>query len=186
MSLAKLLHPDLESDETLKLDKEELMKKVISAYQEGDLHTLLKLEIEIIHKQSENLDHLTNDKLKFINTVLKNQVADLEDELNMLHNSPRYQSISDVMFMSEKQALKHFESCVNILHLQRKEITADTRELKGDNRLRFITPLLKMVGKRQSTMFGDLNDREMEDLFNFKVDDFEFSRNPDFKNRKKK
>jgi len=104
----------------------------------------------------------------------------------MLHNSPRYQSISDVMFMSEKQALKHFESCVNILHLQRKEITADTRELKGDNRLRFITPLLKMVGKRQSTMFGDLNDREMEDLFNFKVDDFEFSRNPDFKNRKKK
>ena len=48
MSLAKMLHSDLETDETLKLEREELMKKVTAAYQDKDLNTLLKLEIEII------------------------------------------------------------------------------------------------------------------------------------------
>jgi chemotaxis protein CheY-P-specific phosphatase CheC len=65
-SLAKMLHPDVELDEQKKLEKEELMKKVTKAYQEKDLHTLLKMEIEIIYRESENLHHLTAQKLSVL------------------------------------------------------------------------------------------------------------------------
>ena len=83
-----MLHPDLEIDESLKFDREELMKKATAAYQEKDLHILLKLEIEIIHKQSKNLDHLMDEKLKFLNLALKEQVIELKEELTLLHCRP--------------------------------------------------------------------------------------------------
>jgi hypothetical protein len=57
------------------------LEKSTAAYQEKDLHTLLKLEIEIIYKQSENLDHLTDEKLKFLNSALKEQIIELKEEL---------------------------------------------------------------------------------------------------------
>ena len=80
ITLAKILHPDTETDDEKKLEKEELMKKVTVAYDQKDLTTLLKLEMEWVHKTSEHLEKLTEDKLKIYISTLKQQVMELQNE----------------------------------------------------------------------------------------------------------
>jgi len=106
IALAKVLHPDTEADETLKAEKEEIMKKVISAYEQKDLPALLKLEMAWVHKTAEHLERLTDEKLKIYISALKEQAAELEREKLDLRNHPRYHDISDFAFMPEKEAMK--------------------------------------------------------------------------------
>jgi hypothetical protein len=189
MSLAKMLHPDLESDELLKVDKEEQMKKVTAAYQDNDLHTLLKLEIEIIHKQSESLDHLTDEKLKFINSVLKDQVSELEEELDMLRSRPRYENITEFMTGTEMDAVFKCNTMALQLDSYCREIKADTLELQGTNRLRFVTPLLKAVNLKKTKDYDDMDELELEELNGF-IDmiasNIHFGKKKSFKNKKRK
>lgn len=149
-SLAKILHPDLETDEHAKLEKEELMKQVTNAYQAKDLHELLKLEIEIIHKQSENLDHLTNEKLKIINAVLKEQIDEINYEIEMLHDHPKYEKISDYMFLNEKQAIQEMNSLIDLLNRTKIEIAEDIRHLKGKNKVNFLVQMLRSSNQPKS------------------------------------
>lgn len=88
--LAKVLHPDLESDPAKKTEKEQLMKQVTAAYEKEDLHTLLSLE-QIWLKGLQPDDHKHSlEQLKIYNEVLKEQVRDLEDRIHFLWNSPKY------------------------------------------------------------------------------------------------
>lgn len=94
ISLAKIFHPDIESDATRKAEKEEIMKRVTAAYEQQDLPTLLRLEMEWVHNTSENLEQLTEDKLTVYLSVLQQQIADLEKEkISMIH-SPRYAAVT--------------------------------------------------------------------------------------------
>ncbi|MBA3899237.1 MAG: hypothetical protein H0X62_03355 [Bacteroidetes bacterium] len=105
LSLAKMLHPDTVSDENEKLIKEELMKKVTGAYQEKDLPTLLKLEMQFVSAESNNIEKLSDDKLKIYISALKEQVAELEEEKMMQYQNPRYSKISYCSYYPEKKAL---------------------------------------------------------------------------------
>jgi hypothetical protein len=91
--LAKVLHPDLEQDEAVKLEKEELMKQLTIAYENNDLHTLLSLEIAWIQKEENNPGKLTDDKLNIYNEVLKEQVCELELELLQVRFHPSYRPL---------------------------------------------------------------------------------------------
>lgn len=91
--LAKAFHPDLEQDEELKLEKEHLMKELTTAYEKNDLHTLLRLEISWIQKEENNPHKLSDEKLKIYNEALKEQVQELEDEIHLLLEHPRYQPL---------------------------------------------------------------------------------------------
>jgi hypothetical protein len=91
--LAKMFHPDLESDPDKKLEKEELMKQLTIAYESKDLHTLLRLELEYIHKEEDNTTNLSEEKLKVYIDVLKEQVAELESELHTLPLHPQYAAL---------------------------------------------------------------------------------------------
>ncbi|MDI3318527.1 hypothetical protein [Pinibacter soli] len=91
--LAKMFHPDLESDPEKKIEKEELMKQLTAAYDSKDLHTLLRLELEYIYKEENNTANLSEEKLKIYNEVLKEQVAELESELHMLPMHPQYRAL---------------------------------------------------------------------------------------------
>jgi hypothetical protein len=170
MSLAKILHPDLETDEKLKLEKQELMKKVTVAYQEKDLHTLLKLEIEIIHQQSKNLDHLTDEKLRILNSALREQVMELEDELEMMEEHPRYQNIIDYIHLPENFALRNMNALVDELTFSKNDIAKDTEELMGQNKMNFINDILKNLNTKQSKNFDDLSPQELMELMDFMGD----------------
>jgi hypothetical protein len=169
MSLAKILHPDLETDETLKLEKQELMKKVTAAYQEKDLHTLLKLEIEIIHKQSENLEHLTSEKLTFLNVTLKEQVMELEEELQQIRMNPRYQNIQEFMHYTERSAFQNIDSIASDYAKSQKEVEKDINGLTGENKKKFVTAMLKQVENPNTGMnfMGDMSPAEMMEFMKF-------------------
>jgi hypothetical protein len=88
--LAKLLHPDLERDETRRAEKEALMQEVTVAYEARDLHTLLLLELKWIHQEQNHLQSVADEKLALYLQVLREQARDLEQEKWQLINHPRY------------------------------------------------------------------------------------------------
>lgn len=92
--LAKALHPDLEPDDERRRRKVVLMQELTAAYRNNDLHTLLRLELEWIHREERDLDRLTNEKLSIYNQVLREQVQELEQELAGLPCHPRYHPLA--------------------------------------------------------------------------------------------
>jgi hypothetical protein len=106
IALAKVLHPDTETNENLKSEKEEIMKKVTSAYDQKDLTTLLRLEMEWVHKTSEHLEKMTDDKLGIYISALKQQVHELSEEQSRIYQHPRNAAISSYSFLSENHAIR--------------------------------------------------------------------------------
>lgn len=94
ISLVKALHPDLAQNEEQRLKNEELMKKVTTAYSNKDLSTLLKLEIEWVSSIKEvNADNLSEKKLKLYNSVLLEQIKELQFEAEKVMHNPRYKAV---------------------------------------------------------------------------------------------
>ncbi len=89
--LAKLFHPDLEPDPEMKSEKEELMKRLIAAHENNDLHTLLHMELQWIHKEENNAEKLTDEKLSIYNEIMKEQAQDIAFEINETVFHPQYQ-----------------------------------------------------------------------------------------------
>jgi NADH dehydrogenase/NADH:ubiquinone oxidoreductase subunit G len=105
ISLTKVLHPDRETDEKLKKEKEEIMKTVTSAYESKDLSALLKLEMEWVFKTKEHLEKLADDKLNVYISVLKDRVSELEQEKFMIYRNPRLQNIAEYVDLKEVAAV---------------------------------------------------------------------------------
>ena len=119
ISLAKVVHPDGEMDDVARIEKEEVMKRVIAAYEQQDLQTLLALEMEWIYKITENLQQLTDEKLQVYLDVLKQQADDLEKEKVELLHSPKYGAVAAYSSMP--------------LNIAQSRILRDKRELKDYN-----------------------------------------------------
>lgn len=107
LSLAKLLHPDTEPDENLRLEKEEIMKKVTAAYDKRDMMELLKIEMQWVNTHQQNLDNTNANTIAIYVQLLKDQVQQLEYELNMVYHNPRYASIAEYKYDSESMAKSH-------------------------------------------------------------------------------
>jgi len=119
IALAKVVHPDGEMDDVARIEKEEVMKRVIAAYEQQDLQTLLALEMEWIYKITENLQQLTDEKLQVYLDVLKQQADDLEKEKVELLHSPKYGAVAAYSSMP--------------LNIAQSRILRDKRELKDYN-----------------------------------------------------
>lgn len=94
VALAKILHPDTEPDEALKIEKEEMMKQVTVAYENRDLMQLLQLEMQWIKKHDDSLYKMEATTLNVYIQLLKDQVKELEQELVMLHVNPVFSAVS--------------------------------------------------------------------------------------------
>ena len=119
IALAKVVHPDGEMDDVARIEKEEMMKRVIAAYEQQDMQTLLALEMEWIYKTTENLQQLTDEKLQVYLDVLKQQAEDLEKEKVELLHSPKYGAVAVYSSMP--------------LNIAQSRILRDKRELKDYN-----------------------------------------------------
>ena len=119
--LVKIFHPDLEQDPALRLQKEELMKKLTTSYKSGDLHTLLKLELQWIQKEGTNVDQLSDDKLALYNESLKEQADDLEGEISQILHHSRYQPLYQYAMSPEQ--IKYIS--VNDIRHQKKSWIKD-------------------------------------------------------------
>ncbi len=88
--LAKALHPDLEFDPEKKAKKEEQMKRLTLAYENGDLPTLLELEQEWVDSSSRHSAIESSEQLKIYNGILRQQIGVIKDRIEMLFLHPRY------------------------------------------------------------------------------------------------
>ncbi|MFN0127512.1 MAG: J domain-containing protein [Verrucomicrobiales bacterium] len=88
--LAKVLHPDLESDSSLQQRKEDWMKRLTAAYAASDLRELLCIEMEWLGVEASNLMSATDEKLGVYGMVLKEQIAELKRQTEDLINQPQY------------------------------------------------------------------------------------------------
>lgn len=132
--LAKAFHPDLEQDEEMKLEKEHLMKQLTTAYEKNDLHTLLRLEISWIQKEENNPDKLSDEKLKIYNDALKEQVQELEDEIHMLFEHPRYQQLQKFAMFPDQIKSVNVDSEKQQIEAAIKDITESLRRLKRNEK----------------------------------------------------
>lgn len=110
ISLAKVLHPDISKNSMDFSEKEELMKKVILAYQSKDLHALLVLEREWVSSQNLRMDQLEEHQLDIYLQSLKERLKSLELEMESLYHSPIYAEIAPLIHLQEKKALQKIKS----------------------------------------------------------------------------
>ena len=160
LSLAKVLHPDIEIDPLLKVEKEEIMKRVTVAYEEKDLNTLLRLEMEWVNKETEQLDKITDDKLEVYISVLKKQAAELYQQKQNLYKHPRYQDIVDFGSNIERTALIK----LNRLVIKEKEVRNSLLNLINDFEnpyhkkmiLEYVEAYIQIQQEKQVTNIFDL------------------------------
>ncbi|WP_404424873.1 hypothetical protein [Nibricoccus sp. IMCC34717] len=91
--LARIFHPDLEPDPVRKAEKHVLMQRLTEANANGDVHTLLSLEIEYIHGASDALAELDEEKLSLFCETLEGQKEELQEERHSLEFDERHQAI---------------------------------------------------------------------------------------------
>ena len=114
------------------------MKKVTVAYDQKYLATLLKLEIEWVHRTSDNLQELTDEKLKLYNKVLSEQVEDLNQEIFQLKMNPSYTNICDLLNYSSKFA--HTS-----LNYQKEDLLSELESIKKNKKVFQKQPVQKQV-----------------------------------------
>ena len=78
MELVKAFHPDREKDELEKERKTLLMHRITEANEKDDLFELLRLRLELL---GTDFEHSNDESLKYYVKLLKQQVAELEQEL---------------------------------------------------------------------------------------------------------
>ncbi len=78
--LVAVLHPDREPDERERERKTELMQRVNTAYGKKDLLQLLELQLEVEQIAPAHLNQIADSRLKYFNKILKEQLAELEQE----------------------------------------------------------------------------------------------------------
>jgi hypothetical protein len=88
--LASALHPDRELDAPARQRKTLQMQRVNQAYEANDLLTLLSLQLEIEQIDAALLSSVPPQRLAHYNHVLREQVAELDDELQHCVGSFRH------------------------------------------------------------------------------------------------
>lgn len=137
LELVKELHPDKEADETQRLLKEERMKQLTKAYQEKDLASLLRMQVNWLEESAKEPIDQTDDMLKQYNKVLQAQVNRLEQEYDLLCNAP-FPGVLGTYAGFRKYSLKELPLVLEQMNnLHKKEISnletyvALSRNVKG-------------------------------------------------------
>ncbi len=146
--LAKLFHPDLEQDEERKVEKGILMKELIAAYEAKNLHALLTLELKWIHKETDHLESLTEEKLKIYLEILREQASNLEYQKIMVAQQPSYAMLFSVFGFSVQQypveiVKTEVKKTIGIV----QEFESDINNFESDRALRHVKEMLKQWKK---------------------------------------
>ncbi|RQS65466.1 molecular chaperone DnaJ [Burkholderia sp. Bp8963] len=88
--LASALHPDREPDPLERERKTSLMQRVNQAYDKNDLLKLLELQLELEHIDQHMINQISEDRLKHYNKILKEQVAELDQEILYVESNFRH------------------------------------------------------------------------------------------------
>lgn len=123
--LVKEFHPDKEPDEEKRLWKTEVMKRVTQAYKQDDFFGLLSLEIELMKGDAHELSALPDQQLKYYNKMLKDQVDELQMQLEVITNPPP-------PFDTMAVYLQNLENADWLVDRDKRELQATLSSIEGD------------------------------------------------------
>ncbi len=151
MDLVKAFHPDRETDEDEKARKTEIMHRITEAYEKNDLLALFKLQLEFNRIDRNHLDRLAEDQLKYYNKILKQQAAELEQELEQLQMALQAMSGRQSYYMSSPSQIE-FQLLSDIKALKRdiKDLQKESRQLQDNDVLRLWLKNYKIKKSRDS------------------------------------
>jgi hypothetical protein len=127
VSLAKILHPDTESDPDLKVEKEEVMKQVTKAYEDKDIVTLLVIEANWLSTTEKRLSSISEQVATVYIQLLKEQAKKLRQEKAEARYHPRFQDVVDYVSLKKERGILILEAKKSTLS---KEIRAMRKEVE--------------------------------------------------------
>lgn len=150
--LASALHPDRESDPEERQRKTALMQKANEAYERGALLELLELQLQLEHIDQAHLANLGGERLKHYIKILKDQVRELDSELQRTRQElaaefgfPPYGRLTPDALMDRLRA-DVAATEINLRSLLRQiDTTSDVKSLKA---------WLKTVTQQRSPVSG--------------------------------
>ena len=152
--LVSALHPDRETDPLERDRKTALMQRVNQAYDKNNLLQLLELQLELEHIDQFALNNISDNRLKHYNKILKDQLAELDQEIQHVEDQFRAQyGLSPFVDISPSTILRDLVRDIVTMQQTNRDIEQDL-QLFDD--LKMIKVWLKAI-RRQSRMteFGD-------------------------------
>ncbi|HET7505727.1 MAG TPA: J domain-containing protein [Kofleriaceae bacterium] len=136
--LAMLLHPDHEQDPVERARKTSLMQEVNIAYERKDLLGLLELRLRFERVDEAQRHAVAEDRLAHFNTLLAEQVRQLQQELADIEEpwrleldpSPRVKLTPDRILAAVRADLRQLATTIGHVQHDRERFT-DPRQLKA-------------------------------------------------------
>ncbi|PPC91075.1 MAG: hypothetical protein CTY34_05345 [Methylobacter sp.] len=108
--LTSALHPDREQDPVERERKTGIMQRVNAAYGKKDLLSLLELQLEAEQIDQTHMNNIAEDRLKYINKILKEQLDELQLEIDQLVFPIKLQlNMPPYLLLSPKRLLQELE-----------------------------------------------------------------------------
>lgn len=153
--LASALHPDREQDPQEQIRKTALMKEANAAYERRDLLALLQLQLQADLADADHVATMAQEKLSALTALVKERVAVLNDELQMLQHQVMAEfNLPPYTKFSETSLKQH-------LIMQRQDLQADIVMMQQDLQRVQDDAYLKRWLKEQHTLaqedFGPLD-----------------------------
>jgi len=160
--LTSALHPDREQDPKERERKTEIMQRVNAAYAKKDLLRLLELQLEAEQIDQAHMNHIAEDRLKYINKILKEQLDDLLQEIAQVEFPFKLQlNLPSYLPLSPKRLMQQLAD--NIREIKRD--TAQIREeLSAFQDLNALKASLKHYKIAKRPRFEDLDDLFFDDF----------------------
>jgi hypothetical protein len=128
-SLVKKVHPDLTTDETERIRREELMKKLSAVWQNRDYYELLLLQSQIVDDSDVNIT-LNKNQLKQIADDLLEKKRELEQERYRHKRHPDNEFYFNFYARSDKKIKKNLEEYKQKLKEEKEEVENKIVEVK--------------------------------------------------------
>jgi len=160
--LTSALHPDREQDPRERERKTEIMQRVNAAYAKKDLLRLLELQLEAEQIDQAHMNHMADDRLKYINKVLKEQLVELLQEIAQVEFPFKIQlNVTPYLPLSPKRLMQQLADNIR----QIKHDTAQLREeLSAYQDLNALKASLKHFKIPKRPRFEDLDDLFFDDF----------------------
>lgn len=158
IELVKELHPDRETDDEIRIVKEERMKRLTEAYQAKDLASLLSMQIDWLEESAQNPDMQTDEVLKRYNKVLNSQLDRLGEEYFLLCAAP-FPAVEGAYTQLRDVSLSKLNEQLNVLFRTHKNELVNIEE--------YVTSVSNLTGLKKFLKKYAKQLKEEEDSFDF-------------------
>jgi hypothetical protein len=156
--LASQLHPDRETDDAQRQRKTTLMQRVNAAYAANDMLGLLELQLEVEQIDQASLANLSEERIKQYNKVLKEQLSELESEIDGFVGVASIEMHADIFDeVTPASMIRELDSDIAHLRLQIAIIEEDLQSLRDVKLLKaWLKKLPNQSSKQQLQRDEDL------------------------------